>query len=137
MPAYAAASNLCALPMLQMVRSQRLTQVNAIGPAFVSTYAAAIRAVEYPGLSLAQPLFVGIGERDVDTPASGQLEIVRNACRARTVVEAHLYRGGDHSSTVNPSFRHSVAFARKVLIGERPTARCEPVVEDLPDGSHR
>lgn len=135
MPAYAAASKLCALPLLQMVRSQRLTQVNAIGPAFVSTYAAAIRAVEYPGLSLGPPLFVGIGERDVDTPASGQLEIVRNACRAGTVVEAHLYRGGDHSSTVNSSFRHSVVFARKALAGERPAVRCRPVIEDLQVGS--
>lgn len=133
MPAYIAASSLCAGPMLDRVRRDGLTQINALTPAFLSTYANAVRAIAYPGLDLKQPLFVGIGERDIDTPTAGQLEIVRDACRAGTVVEAHLYAGGDHSTTVNPSFRDSVVFARKALAGEPVSAECSPTAQPLED----
>jgi pimeloyl-ACP methyl ester carboxylesterase len=131
MAAYAAAADLCARPMLEMVQAGGLTQVNAFTPAFVTVYADAIRPAAYPGLALSQPLFVGVGERDIDTPAAGQLEIVRDACRAGTLVEAHLYAGGDHSSTVNPSFRDSVVFARKALAGEGLSAECSPAAQPL------
>lgn len=131
MPAYAAASSLCAGPMLDMVRRDGLTQLNALTPAFLTIYADAVRAIAYPTLDLKQPLFVGAGEEDIDTPAAGQLAVVREACRAGAVVEAHLYAGGDHSSTVNPSFRDSVVFARKVLADEPVSARCSPMAQPL------
>lgn len=114
-PALAAAADLCALPLLQRVRSEGLNQDEAIGSLFFERFAAALAAVQYPGLSLAQPLFVGIGEADIDTPAAGQLQIAEMARAAGTDVETHVYPGLDHSTAVNPSFRDSSAFAKRLL----------------------
>ena len=113
--ALAAARDLCALPLLQRVRSDGLTQDEAISPLFFERFAAALAAVQYPGLSLAQPLFIGIGEADIDTPAAGQVQIAEMARAAGTKVEVHVYPGRDHSSAVNPSFRDSSTFAKRLL----------------------
>lgn len=126
--AFADADQLCAGPMLESVRAQGLTQLNAVTPAFVRVFSTAISALRYPALDLNDPLFVGAGADDVDTPAEGQLQIVEQACRAGSRVEAHVYAGRDHSSAVNPSFRQSVEFARKVMAGSAPDATCRPVL---------
>lgn len=129
LPVYAQASELCTMPMLQAVRAAGLTQANAVSPAFLPLYAAEVAAIRYPSLKLEQPLFIGAGVDDIDTPASGQLDIARQACLVGTVVEAHLYSGRDHASTVNGSVAHSRVFAAKLLAGEPVDARCEPEAE--------
>lgn len=109
------ARSACALPLLQTVRALRLHQKNAVTPVFDQIFAKAIAAAHYPSLALEQPLFVGIGADDVDTPASGQLAVVADACRAGTRVETHVYAGRDHSTAVNTSFRDSSTFAARLL----------------------
>jgi len=118
-PSLDAAGHLCALPLLARVRSEGLTQDEAIRPQFFDQFAAALAAAQYPSLALAQPLFIGIGEADIDTPGAGQLQIADMARAAGTAVETHVYPGRDHSSAVNPSFRDSSAFAKRLLSARR------------------
>jgi pimeloyl-ACP methyl ester carboxylesterase len=126
LPAYQAASRLCVQEMFQKVVNDGLTRNNALRPTFAKVYAKLLGAIGYHTLALKQALFVGTGERDIDTPTAGQLVLVRATCAAGTTVEAHLYAGLDHSGTVNPSFKDSVVFARKVMTSQPITPQCEP-----------
>lgn len=129
LPVYAQASDLCTMPMLQAVRAAGLTQATAVQPDFLRLFSAEIGAIRYPSLALRQPLFIGAGTDDVDTPAVGQLDIARQACAAGSTVEAHLYTGRDHATTVNRSIVDSRVFAAKLLAGEPVTSRCAPSAE--------
>jgi pimeloyl-ACP methyl ester carboxylesterase len=129
LPAYEMASHLCTMPMLGAVRDAGLTQAKAVSPAFLPLFSKEIAAIGYPTLQLAQPLFIGAGTEDIDTPAGGQLDIARQACRAGTLVEAHLYAGHDHATTVNRSIVDSRAFAARLRSGAPVEGRCEPTAE--------
>ena len=75
------------------------------------------------------PVFIGSGDQDHDAAPARQLALVRDACAAGSVVEAHLYAGLDHSATVNASLKDSVPFVRKVMAGEAISPICKPTVE--------
>jgi pimeloyl-ACP methyl ester carboxylesterase len=119
----------CVGPLFRSVVQAGLNRGNALQPGFPTAFAAVLPAMEYTTLQLAQPLFVGTGEQDHDVPPGWQLTLVRNACAAGSVVEAHLYAGLDHSRTVNASLKDSVPFVRKVMAGEPITAICQPAAE--------
>jgi acetyl esterase/lipase len=78
----------------------------------------------YPGLNLAQPLFVGTGEADRDVPPAMQAALVRDACMAGARVVWRRYPGLDHSATVNASLADSLPFARGVLAGQPVASNC-------------
>ena len=80
-------------------------------------------------MRLTVPLFVGAGENDRDAPLARQLSLVKDACAAGTVVEAHVYRGLDHVQSVDASLKDAIPFARKALDGEPIAPICEPVME--------
>ncbi len=80
----------------------------------------------YPTLKLAQPLFMGIGAKDVDATTASQLMLAHDACAAGSTVQAHLYAGLDHNATVNGSLKDSVPFARRLLAGEKTAPVCTP-----------
>lgn len=122
-PLLEAASRSCALPLLMQVKAQGLTQDKAVTPAFFTLFRSSLAAMSYPPLRLDRPLFVGIGEADIDTPPAGQIEIADRARAAGSTVETHLCPGLDHSGVVNPSFRDSSAFARGLLALKRPARR--------------
>jgi pimeloyl-ACP methyl ester carboxylesterase len=92
-------------------------------------YLKILPGMEYPTMRLTVPLFVGAGENDRDVPLTRQLSLVKNACEAGTVVEAHVYRGLSHVQSVDASLKDAIPFARKALAGESITAICEPVTE--------
>jgi hypothetical protein len=92
-------------------------------------YLKILPGMEYPTLRLKAPLFVGAGENDRDVPLTRQLSLVKNACAASTVVEAHVYRGLNHVQSVDASLKDAIPFARKALAGEPIASRCEPVME--------
>ncbi len=129
MPAYKAAADLCVAPMFEKVEQEQLTRNTTLKPDFLKVYGKQLAAMAYPTLALKHPMFVGTGDRDVDTPTQGQLALVHAACDAGSTIEAHLYAGLDHSGTVNPSFKDSVVFARKVLAGEAIQPRCNPAAQ--------
>ena len=92
-------------------------------------YLKILPGMEYPTMRLAVPLFVGAGENDRDVPLTRQLSLVKNACAAGTVVEAHVYRGLNHVQSVDASLKYAIPFARKAFAGEPITSICEPVTE--------
>ena len=59
-------------------------------------YLKILPGMEFPTMQFTVPLFVGAGENDRDAPLVRQLSLVKDACAAGTVVEAHVYRGLDH-----------------------------------------
>jgi hypothetical protein len=111
------------------VTSAGLTRSNTYAEGFRKALTANLPALEYTTLKLAQPVFIGTGAADHDVAPSSQLALVKDACAAGTVVEAHLYAGLSHSPTVNASLKDSLPFVRKVLAGEPSTPICEPAAE--------
>ncbi len=123
-----------ALPLVEQARSTclfalegdvtwlGLTRNNSSRPGGAAvTNAWFAKAVTYPTLRLAQPLFVGGGEIDGSTTADSQVAIARAAADQGSIVEAHIYAGLDHSGAVNASLRDSLPFVRRVLAGEKIT----------------
>jgi pimeloyl-ACP methyl ester carboxylesterase len=126
LPLLELARNTCVGPLFSDVAAAALTRANAFRSAPTNLFATVEPALTYTTLKLPQPLFVGTGEMDHDVAPPGQLALVRDACAAGTVVEAHLYAGLNHSQTVNASLRDSLPFVRKVLAGEPIIANCSP-----------
>ena len=106
-----------------------LNRGNALTPEYGPARAAILPNLEYGTVYLPTPIFVGTGGQDRDVPPAGQLALVRNACAAGSVVEAHLYAGLNHSETVNASLKDSVPFVQKVMAGEPVRPVCQPVAE--------
>ncbi len=130
-----------ALPLFEMTRracvwqlalevlGSGLTRAESVKPGYTTALAANMHLLEYQSLKLPTPLFVGIGELDVDAPARLQLELVKSACAAGTTVEAHLYAGVRHDAAVTVSLPAAIRFADKALAGDAITPVCMPEAE--------
>lgn len=129
MNAYNAASKVCLTPLLDEVKKDHLTQRNAFRPDMAKVLTPALKTMMYPTLKLSQPLFVGTGTADVDVATAGQLALVHDACAAGTLVQAHLYKGKDHSGAVLTSLPDSEIFTKAVMNGETLTPQCSPVAK--------
>jgi pimeloyl-ACP methyl ester carboxylesterase len=103
-----------------------MNRATILKPAFRDKVANVVLSLQYSTLHLAQPFFVGSGERDHDVAPASQLALVRQACAQGSVIEAHLYTDKDHSGAVNASLKDSVPFVRKILAGEPIKPICEP-----------
>jgi secretory lipase len=119
----------CVGPMFHDVLQAGLNRGNALKPAFLAGFAAVLPTMEYTTVHLPQPLFVGTGQEDHDVPPMSQLALVRNACAAGSLIEAHLYSGLNHGQTVNGSLKDSVPFVRKIMAGASIAPVCQPVAE--------
>lgn len=126
LPAYQAAGDLCVYQLTDRVKDAGLTFGNSLAPNFAKALAPALAAMAYPTMKLAQPLFIGTGELDRDVPPPLQFGLVKAACAAGTTVQAHLYKGLDHSQTVNASLPDSAAFTQAVMEGRPVTPQCTP-----------
>ena len=126
LPLLELARNTCVGPLFSDVAAAGLTRANAFRPGPKNLFSTVAPALTYAKLKLPQPLFVGTGQEDHDVAPSEQLALVRDACAAGTVVEAHLYAGLNHSQTVNASLRDSLPFVRKAFAGETVTPNCAP-----------
>jgi pimeloyl-ACP methyl ester carboxylesterase len=128
-PLFEEARTTCVGKLFRDVLQAGLNRGNALKPAYVTAFKAVLPTLEYSTMHLPQPLFVGSGEQDHDVPPASQLNLVRDACAAGSVVDSHLYAGLSHSQTVNASLKDSVPFVRKIMAGEPITPVCEPVAE--------
>jgi pimeloyl-ACP methyl ester carboxylesterase len=129
LPVLQEARTTCVGALFREVVRAGLNRGNALRPGYVDAFKAVLPSMQYSTVKLSQPLFVGTGEQDHDVPPANQLALVRNACTAGSVVEAHLYTGLNHGATVNASLRNSVPFVRKIMAGEPITPACEPTAE--------
>ena len=120
----------CVGALFYDVTSAGLNRANALEAInYRDEYLKILPGMEYPTVRLTAPLFVGAGENDRDVPVTRQLKLVKTACAAGTVVEAHVYRGLDHVQPVEASLKDAIPFARKALAGETIISICEPVTE--------
>lgn len=127
MPLLESARSMCIRPLVQAVIDEGLTPDNAVKAGKqAEIFGPFLPHFVYPTLKLPMPTFMGAGAADMDVAPSGQMQLAREACDAGTVVEAHLYKGLDHSGTVNASLEDSLPFVRKVLDGQPIAPRCAP-----------
>ena len=128
MPAYRAASESCVTDLTAQVKAEGLNFQNSVLPGFSKALAPAMEDMRYPTLKLAHPLFVGTGAEDKDVPPVLQLGLVKAACAAGAIVQAHIYPGLNHSQTVNASLPDSAAFTQAVMSGKPVTSNCNTIV---------
>ena len=120
----------CVGPLFYDVTSAGLNRANTLEVInYRDEYLKILPGMEYPTMQLTAPLFVGAGENDRDVTLPRQLSLVKDACAAGTVVEAHVFRGLNHVQSVNASLKDAILFARKALGSEPITPICEPVME--------
>lgn len=125
MPALQASAEACVGPMFRRLTQEARTARNSYQPDGAKRLRGVVGPVTgYPTLKLAQPVFMGIGEKDVDVPAAIQQALVRDACKAGSRVQAHVYPGLDHSGTVNASLKDSLPFVRDLLAGKSVATTC-------------
>jgi pimeloyl-ACP methyl ester carboxylesterase len=129
LPVFELARTTCIAAFESSVASASLTRATTALPGFRKAAAAALPAFTYPILKLAQPIFVGTGAEDKDVAPEDQLSLVKDACDAGTVVEAHVYSGLNHGETVNASLKDSLPFVKKVMAGETIVPVCSPQAE--------
>lgn len=110
LPLLAQAETLCITPLTEEVMKQRLTMANSLKPEIQQVLATSQAALRYPTLKINHPVFIGMGEADVNVPTAMQQQFAEDVKAAGTAVEIHRYPGLDHSGTVNPSLRDSVPF---------------------------
>lgn len=127
LPVYRNAAHECLTSLSQQAKDAGLTLQNSLQPTFLKAMSPALKAMTFPTLKLAQPLFTGTGTDDRDVPPALQLGLVKAACAAGSTVQAHIYKGLDHSQTVNASLPDSAAFTTAVMTGQPVTPQCNPV----------
>lgn len=110
LPLLAEANKLCITPLTEEVMKQKLTVENSLKPAIQELLTAAKGSLQYPTLKIDHPVFIGIGESDINVPTAMQQQFAADVKAAGTQAEVHLYSGLDHSGAVNPSLRDSVPF---------------------------
>jgi hypothetical protein len=126
LPVSELARTTCIAGVENNVASALLTAATTTLPGFRKAAATALPGFTYPTLKLAQPIFIGTGTEDKDVSPEDQLSLVKDACEAGTIVEAHLYSGLAHGETVNASLKHSLPFVRKIMAGETIAPICDP-----------
>lgn len=110
LPLLAQADKLCITPLTAEVMKQKLTVENSLKPTIQNLLASAQESLQYPTLKIDHPVFIGIGESDINVPTAMQKQFAADVKAAGTSAEIHLYPGLDHSGAVNPSLRDSVPF---------------------------
>lgn len=127
LPLFTRARTACVHELMKDVVDAGLTRTEAMGRAFAPLVGRYAREFVYPTLALQTPVFVGMGSADEFTAASVQMMLVRDACAAGSLVEAHVYPGLDHNGTVNGSLGDSLPFVRKLFAGEPIASSCSAV----------
>lgn len=110
LPLLTQADKLCISPLTEEVMKQKLTAENSLKPAVQDLLASAKGSLQYPTLKIDHPVFIGIGEADINVPTVMQKQFAADVKAAGTPAEVYLYPGLDHSGAVNPSLRDSLPF---------------------------
>lgn len=127
MAAFHVASSTCFPALLNMVKTEHLTQRNAFTPDLGKALAPVFHAMTFPTLKLKTPLFIGVGGKDRDVAPEGQLLLAKDACEAGTVVQTHFYKSENHSGAVMASVPDSRIFTTAVMAGGVLAPSCTPV----------
>lgn len=125
MPALEASGESCVGPLFARLTREGRTERNSYQPGGVKRLFGLVAPVTgYTTLKLDQPVFMGIGGKDVDVPTAMQQALVRDACQAGSRIQAQVYPEMDHSGTVNASLQDSLPFVRGLLAGGSVPSNC-------------
>lgn len=125
MPLYEQSATTCLHPLWEHIEEAGLTNATTMAPGGVKLAFGTIgKTLLYPTYKLEQPLFMGTGSVDMDVSTEQQLELAADACAAGTHVQQHVYKGLDHSATVNGSLVDSVPFVKALLAGQPVPSTC-------------
>ena len=125
LPAMKKSANACVWEMFETMRTEGRTTANTMLPdGNAKMLRAAAAAVVYPTMKLGAPIFMGIGEADVDVSAAQQVLLAADACKAGTNVVKRTYPGLNHSETVNASLKDSLPFVRDLFAGKAVAGNC-------------
>jgi pimeloyl-ACP methyl ester carboxylesterase len=129
LPLFALTRRACVWQLALEALGSGLTRAESVKAGYYKALAANMSLLEYPSLKLSPPLFIGMGEEDVDAPTRLQLELAKKACAEGTTVEAHLYAGLTHYQALTTSQPDALRFAEKVLAGKTIKPICAPEAE--------
>lgn len=104
------AKTLCITPLTQQIMNKRMNMSNSLKPGIQTLLNDVLPSLNYPTLNITHPVFIGIGEDDINVPTSMQQQFANDVEAAGTQTNIHLYPGLDHSGAVNPSLRDSIPF---------------------------
>lgn len=125
LPVAEAVNNTCYSDMKKLVKSRQVTYDKSFikdpAPALIKAF----ERMEYPNLKFGVPVFIGIGGKDINTPAKMQKALVKDACAEGAVVEAHFYRTGTHGSVVGASTEDSSVFVAAAFSGRKIVGNCQ------------
>ncbi|WP_241263134.1 lipase family protein [Parahaliea mediterranea] len=124
LPVARSVSDTCYAELKERVVKEGVSYNKAFKKSPANVLQPAFKRMEYPTLALSVPVFIGIGGKDLSTPARMQQALVKDACAAGAVIEAHFYRRGTHSSVVNGSTEDSSVFVEAAFSGVDITGNC-------------
>ena len=122
MPAFELSQHACLHAIEQKIVADGLTFDNSFKRSPQLALDAISRAAAYPSLKSQISIFIGTGGKDREP---GQVELVRNACKAGDRIEWHFYPELDHSATVNGSLPDSTQFVARAFSGGQIDGNCE------------
>ncbi len=126
LPLFELTRRACTWQLALEVLGSGLTRAESVKEGYTRALMANMFLLETPSLKLSEPVFIGIGEEDIDAPTRLQLELVKRACAEGTTVEAHLYAGMTHYQALTRSVPGAIGFAQRVLAGKTVKPVCAP-----------
>lgn len=106
------------------VQAEGLSQDRAFSKSPTGALTTAFEQMGFPTVSFDTPIFLGTGGKDRDTPARMQAAFMRDACKAGSTIEAHLYPELNHRQVVPGSTRESLRFVRAAFEGRVIQGNC-------------
>lgn len=99
----------------QIVIDKALTLNNSIKPEIWKLFQEILPKMAYPTLNIMHPVFIGIGDNDINVPVLMQRYFAEDVDISGTISEVHIYPRLDHSATLNYSLRDSVPFVQHIM----------------------
>src|SRR5690606_19446424 len=116
------ARDTCIITLQRDVTSAGLTFANSLKDNADELYTKTIQEMGekfgyFPTLKINHPVFLATGANDKTPDVRSQLKLMKDSCKAGTIVEGHIYAGYGHSDAVPVSMKDAIPFAKKVIAG--------------------
>ncbi|MGB5723843.1 MAG: alpha/beta fold hydrolase [Parasphingorhabdus sp.] len=124
LPIAKSVQNTCHTDIKDRVIAENLTYNRVFKKSPTEHLMTAFSKMGYPSLKLPVPAFIGTGGKDKDTPPRMQAALVKEACKAGSVIVSKLYPDLDHRGVVPESTGDTLPFVQLVFAGEKVQGNC-------------
>jgi len=125
MPIALSIQNTCQQDLKAKVVSEKLTYDRVFKKPPTEHLGKAFSKMGYPRYKLPVPTFIGTGGADTDTPPEMQAALIKQLCKAGTVVVSKLYPERDHRGVVPISTADTLPFVKAVFAGKEIRGNCD------------